>query len=115
MDGLLQFYEQEYGGSKVPTKERARILRQACGTVDALTCRDELLRAEHEQALSFACCAAADALWEIEVRGDVLRETNGDVTIAYRTGGAPSLYRTVQGAVLPYLNGTGLLYRGVAR
>ncbi len=113
MDGLLQFYEQEYGGSKVPMAQRARLLYKASGAVDALTCRDTALRAEHTEALSFACCAAADALWEREAHGDVLRETNGDVTIAYRTGGAPSLYHILHGAVFPYLNGTGLLYRGV--
>ena len=113
MEELLKFYQEDYGGDLLPLCHRRLYLQKAAGMVDSMTHRMQELRKEHEEALKFASCSAADALWEYDRKDGVTRETNGDLTVTYASGDPLSLEQRLRQAVWPYLNGTGLLYRGV--
>ena len=114
MERQLAFYELDYGGSKIPVEERKRVFRRASSWVDLLTVKCPALRIEQEEALRFAICAAADALWNLEQGGQVQKEQNGDLSVTYAVK-AVSERQKVAEAVFPYLCGTGLLYCGVKR
>ena len=114
MERQLAFYELDYGGSKIPVEERKRVFRRASSWVDLLTVKCPALRIEQEEALRFAICAAADALWNLEQGGQVQKEQNGDLSVTYAVK-AVSERQKVAEAGFPYLCGTGLLYCGVKR
>ena len=114
MERQLAFYELDYGGSFVPEKERVRILRRASHWLDLMTVKCPALRVEQEEAIRFAICAAADAVWKQEQGGAVLSEKNGDLSVNYAAKAATEA-ELVLAAAFPYLCGTGLLYCGVKK
>lgn len=114
MERQLAFYTLDYGGSQIPESQRKRLFRRASSWVDLLTVKCPALRIEQEEAIRFAICAAADALWKLEQGGQVLSEKNGELSVSYAVKAATERQQVAQ-AVFPYLCGTGLLYCGVKK
>lgn len=115
MERQLAFYTLDFGGSKIPESERKRLLRRASSWLDLLCVKCPALRIEQEEAIRFAICAAADALWALEQGGQVLSEKNGDLSVTYAAPAAATERQQVALAAFPYLCGTGLLYCGVKK
>ena len=113
MERQLEFYQLEYGGAKVPPAQRKRLLHRAACWMDLLCSRCPALRAEHDEAIRFAICAAADAIYELEQGGPVVKESNGDLSVSYQAKVYATERQRVALAAFPYLCGTGLLYGGV--
>ena len=113
MERQLAFYELDYGGSAIQKEERRRVLRRASSWLDLLCVNCPALRMEQEEAIRYAICAAADALWKLEQRGEVQKEQNGELSVTYAA--AQSERKSVSEAAFPYLCGTGLLYCGVRK
>ena len=59
MERQLAFYAEDYGGSKIPLSQRKQLLYRATCWLNLLTNPCPALRAEQEEALLFAICAAA--------------------------------------------------------
>lgn len=114
MEEQLNFYEQIYGGCTIPPLQRKRLFRRASAWLDSMTVRCPALRLEQEEAIRFAICAAAEALWQLEQGGPVLSEQNGQLKVSYQSRPALSERQQVALAAFPYLCGTGLLYCGVS-
>lgn len=112
MQKLMEYYTLEYEGEQIPPAQRQRFLRRAYGWLQVLTVQCPLLRAEHENALRYAVCAAAEAIYNLEQK-QVLKESNGDLSVTYASKLSATERQAVTLAVLPYLCGTGLLYCGV--
>ena len=112
MERQLAFYAEDYGGSKIPLSQRKRLLYRATCWLNLLTNPCPALRAEQEEALLFAICAAAEAIYDLE-QGGVLRQTNGDLTVTYQARMSATERQQVALAAFPFLCGTGLLYCGV--
>lgn len=112
MERQLEFYEMDYGGTKIPANQKVRLLRRASAWLDLLTVKCPALRLEQEEAIRFAICAAADALYDLE-KGAVLKEQNGDLSVSYGAKLSATERQLVVQAAFPYLCGSGLLYCGV--
>lgn len=110
MNELLEWYQMGYRGQKLPPEQRFRLLYQAQALVEGLVDPCPWRRLEQEEALRWAICAAAEALYDWE-QGLAQREQNGDLSVSYQSRG-DSARQLVAGAIYPYLCGTGLLYRG---
>ena len=113
MERQLAFYELEYGGTKIPVSQRKRLLYRASCWLDLMTVKCSALRLEQDEALRFAICAAADALYGLEEGGQVLQEKNGELSVSYAAKVSATERQQVAMAVFPYLCSTGLLYCGV--
>ena len=113
MEEQLGFYELDYGGEQIPPGQRSRLLRRASAWLDSMTVNCPALRLEQEEAIRFAICAAADALWRLEQGGEPASQQNGDLRVSYQSRPALPERQAVALAAFPYLCGTGLLYCGV--
>ncbi len=112
MERQLEFYDIDYGGSKIPKEQKLRLLRRAWAWLDLLMKDCPALRFKEEKAIRHAICAAADAIFELEQRV-ILKEQNGDLSLTYAARLSVTERQLVAQAIFPYLCGSGLLYRGV--
>ncbi len=112
MERQLEYYALEFEGDKIPVSQRKRLLRRASAWLDVMTAKCPALRLEHDEALRCAICAAAEALYDLEQK-QVLKESNGDLSVTYATKLSVTERQVVALAAFPYLCGTGLLYCGV--
>lgn len=112
LEGTMEFYEMQYGGSKIPKSERARILRRAGYWLGLLTGLDRKLLDDPAEPVFHALCAAADAIYELEKRV-ILKEQNGDLSVTYGAKLSTTERQLVWQAIYPYLAWRGVLYRGV--
>ena len=112
MERQLEFYELEFAGEKIPVAQRRRLLRRASAWLDVLTVKCPALRIEQDEAIRYAICAAADALYDLEQK-QVLKEANGDLSVSYGAKLSVTERQSVAQAAFPFLCGTGLLCCGV--
>ena len=112
MERQLEFYELEFAGEKIPVSQRRRLFRRASSWRDAMTVKCPALREEQEEAIRYAVCAAAEAIYDFE-KGQVSKEANGDLSVSYMAKVSATERQSVAQAVFPFLCGTGLLYCGV--
>lgn len=113
MEKLLTFYQEIYGGTKIPRAEQPHLLRRGGSWVDLFCIPSPKQRQKQEQTLLYAACAVADALYEQQKT--VSKEKNGELELDYALPPAVSERKAATQAMLPYLAGSGLLYCGVSR
>lgn len=104
------FYRDTYHG-QLDEAVFARLAVHAAATVDALV--SGRASASENVNVAFAQCAAVDTLELYEHGGPITGETSGKYSVT-RTGGESTAASAVYNAARPFLEGTGLLYRGVA-
>lgn len=107
-----QFYASSYHGS-LPEQEFQRYGVYAGAYLEDLT-SGRVLNPMPEDALckvQLAYCALCDALSK-EERAEVASETNDGISVTYAAPKGDREQR-LRNAVVTFLSGTGLLYRGV--
>ncbi len=113
MEEMLIFYALDFQG-KMPEEARKGYLLRGARALDAMCCPCPALRLEQEEALRYAICAAAEALYDLD-HPPVLKEENGELKVTYNAALSADRRQVMAAAAYPYLLGTGLLYRGVRR
>ena len=108
------YYRGVYGGTEVPLAAYSGVMRRACAHVDRLTMgrasqpQDEDL----QRRIADACCAVAELLYKERQGVEVVSESVGRWSRTYAASGK-TLPQKIRDACRLYLDGTGLLYRGV--
>lgn len=107
-----EYYTNTYKGSAVPASVFEAVSERASEILDAITFGRI---SEATEPVKKACCAVCDSVHRLEARGgsDVQSEQVGSHRVTYREAGAGWYGEDHRRAALPYLAGTGLLYRGV--
>ena len=120
LDVTYGFYTDTYHGT-LAEDDFERALVYASAWLDDLTMGrvSDGLSDDMQQRVRLAVCAAVDARSTNEKREGVSSESNDGVSVSYVTGGAGGASavnieaRRLYEAAVPFLAGTGLLYRGV--
>ena len=114
MDTLILFYQSEFQSNKIPESNQRRLLKRAYACLDSMTLSCKELREEFSEQFNFAVCAAADAIYQLELAGNILKQENADFKLTFQAQNS-SERQKVAAAAFPYLSGTGLLYCGVRK
>jgi len=103
-----EFYTKEYGGMAIPEKAFTRLATEASFFIDRITFGRVT---EPIDEVKLATCKVAEVLHRIERNDGKSSESDGSVSVTYdlRTKNEVRLNK----AAVPYLAGTGLLYRGL--
>ena len=75
-----EFYQNEYGGTKVPKTEFKSLSLKASALVDQITFH----RAEGTNEVKMAVCAAVDSLYIPGDDGNIASETNDGYSVTYK-------------------------------
>ncbi len=104
------FYRNSFGGS-MSEADFDRYIARSTGYLDAILRGD--VPEEHQNAVKFAACAAADFLLRHE-RG-ISSEENGDLRVTYLPAADQPLtpHAALAAIATHFLGDTGLLYLGV--
>ncbi|MEG1850158.1 MAG: hypothetical protein RR197_06330 [Oscillospiraceae bacterium] len=106
------YYRNEYLGERLSEVQLAPFVKRASAYLDQITF-GRAKDAASSEAVRLACCAVADAMAQA-AQSRVSSETVGNWSRAYRIEQGSARRRLYAAASL-YLDGTGLLFRGVAR
>lgn len=108
------YYQDEFHGTLIPEDAFASVMHKACAQVCQLTQgrAGKPLPDELRYRVNAACCAVAEVLYQTAYTQEVSSETVGKWTRTYTANGKTKTQR-IREAVKVYLDGTGLLYRGV--
>lgn len=115
-----RYYKERYGGSSIPEDQFKRCSRWATKLVDQITFGrvQKMAYSEVPDFVKDAVCAASECYylqWQSEA-GGARSETNDGYSITYAGGGDKTkMASQAVSLVKTYLEGSGLLYRGVYR
>ena len=115
MDTLILFYQSEFQSNKIPEINQRRLLNRAYAWLNSMAVSSAELRQTFSYQFNSAVCAAADAIYELELGGHVIKQENADLKLTFQSQEFASERQKVAAAAFPYLSGTGLLYCGVGK
>ena len=116
----FKYYQNEYGGNKIPQDSFQRLERQSEAVLHLITFDRVKRLPEITDAIRDAICAMAETAWlEEKKTPGVKSETIDGYSVSYadsgNTTGANGMTNVMYESAFPYLANTGLLFKGRSR
>lgn len=116
----FKYYQNEYGGNKIPQDSFQRLERQSEAVLHLITFDRVKRFPEITDAIRDAICAMAETAWlEEKKTPGVKSETIDGYSVSYadsgNTTGANGMTNAMYESAFPYLANTGLLFKGRSR
>ena len=105
----FKYYQNEYGGNKIPQDSFQRLERQSEAVLHLITFDRVKRLPEITDAIRDAICAMAETAWLEEKKTPGVKSETGNTT------GANGMTNAMYESAFPYLANTGLLFKGRSR